>query len=331
MRLIQLVHVGVERRVCVVDSDVLRFLATHTSVHALANAALEAGQPLAAFAGRLVTDETVDYDDVWSARSPWSVLPAADHPDEPARCLVSGTGLTHRRSADQRQAMHAAGDAPTDSIRMYLWGEEGGRPATGKIGTSPEWFYKGTGTSLRGHNEPLTVPWYAEDGGEEPEIAGVYLIDAEGTPRRLGMAIGNEFADHRLEQRNYLYLAHSKLRECAIGPELVLDASFDDVRGRVSIERDGEVLWSREVRTGEANMCHSLANMEHHHFKYDAHRRARDVHIHFFGADAFSFGANIALQDGDVMEVAFDGFGRALRNPVVVERREQRLVEVRPA
>ena len=154
MRLIQLVHVGIERRVCLVDGDLLRFIATHTSVLALANAALAAGQPLAALAGRLVTDETVDYDDVYNGRSPWSVLPAADHPDEPARCLISGTGLTHRRSADQRQAMHAAGDTPTDSIRMYLWGEEGGRPAPGTIGTSPEWFYKGTGTTLRGHNEP---------------------------------------------------------------------------------------------------------------------------------------------------------------------------------
>ena len=125
MRLIQLVHVGVERRVCVVDGELLRFLAAHTSIYALANAALEAEQPLAAFADRLVTDETVDYDDVYTGRSPWSVLPAADHPDEPARCLISGTGLTHLGSAQARDDMHqqtqAETDKPvTDSMRM-LW------------------------------------------------------------------------------------------------------------------------------------------------------------------------------------------------------------------
>ena len=65
-------------------------------------------------------------------------------------------------------------------------------------------------------------------------------------------------------------------------------------------------------------MCHSLANMEHHHFKFAAHRRPGDVHIHFFGADAFSFGEGIRLADGDVMQVRWDGFGRPLRNAVRV-------------
>jgi hypothetical protein len=63
-------------------------------------------------------------------------------------------------------------------------------------------------------------------------------------------------------------------------------------------------------------MCHSLANIEHHHFKYESHRRPGDLHIHFFGADAFSFGDGVRLQDGDVMQVRFAGFGRALRNPL---------------
>ena len=56
-------------------------------------------------------------------------------------------------------------------------------------------------------------------------------------------------------------------------------------------------------------MCHSLANLEHHHFKFEAHRRPGDIHMHFFGADAFSFGEGVRLQDGDVMQVRFEGFG----------------------
>jgi hypothetical protein len=212
---------------------------------------------------------------------------------------------------------------------MYFDGLKGGRPAPGEIGVSPEWFYKGCGTTLRAHGEPLDVPNFAGDGGEEPEVAGVYIIDTEGRPRRVGMVMANEFSDHVVEKQNYLYLAHSKLRACAIGPELVVDPDFADVRGTVSIERGGETLWSKRVATGEANMSHSVANLEHHHFKYDAHRRPGDAHVHFFGADAFSFGDGIVLEDGDVMVVAFEGFGRPLRNPLRVERSPQKFVPVR--
>jgi hypothetical protein len=53
------------------------------------------------------------------------------------------------------------------------------------------------------------------------------------------------------------------------------------------------------------------------------------VHVHFFGADAFSFGEGVRLCDGDVMQVRFDGFGKALRNAVRVVAGEDSLVAVR--
>lgn len=316
MRLVQLEGPS-GRRVARVEASRLRVLDGIDSIYGLATAALAAGVPLADAANRIAAGDTLDYEAVYAGASEWRILPPIDHP-EPARCLVSGTGLTHIRSAANRQAMHAAGAQITDSMRMYEWGVEGGRPAAGAIGAAPEWFYKGTGLALRGHNDPLDVPSYAEDGGEEPEIAGVYVIDRDGAPRRVGMATGNEFSDHQFEKRNYLYLAASKLRVCALGPELVVDPDFRDVTGTVSIERAGATLWSKPIRTGEANMCHSLANMEHHHFKFEHHRRPGDVHVHFFGADAFSFGEGIRLEDGDWMQVAWDGFGRPLRNRVRV-------------
>ena len=303
MRLIQLESLQ-GRRLGVVEDDRIRLLSGPRSVYDFVAQRDERG------------DEFLDYGPIYAGDSAWRILPAIDHPAEPARCMVSGTGLTHIRSAANRNAMHAAAAAETDSMKMYRWGVEGGKPAPGEAGTSPEWFYKGTGLALRAHNQPLDVPAYAEDGGEEPEVAGVYVIDASGTPRRIGLVTGNEFSDHVLEKRNYLYLASSKLRPCAIGPELVLDAPFDLIEGEVSIERAGAVLWSKAIRTGESAMCHSLANIEHHHFKFEAHRRPGDVHVHFFGADAFSFGEGIRLQDGDVMQVRWDGLGRPLRNAV---------------
>lgn len=330
MRLIQLINPDGERRVCVVQDDRLRRVGEHSSVYALAQAALESNASLSATVNRYLTPEELGYDAIYEGRSGWRILPPIDHPDEPARCMVSGTGLTHKGSAADRQAMHAADTAPTDSMRMFQWGLEGGRPAPGQVGISPEWFYKGPGTILRAHGEALEVPSYAEDGGEEGELAGVYLIDSQGMPRRLGMTAGNEFSDHRVEKKNYLYLATSKLRTCAIGPELVIDPDYSSVPGEVSIERDGVPMWSKPILTGDAAMSHSLENMEHHHFKHDAHRRPGDLHIHFFGAAVLSFGEGIEMNDGDVMQVSFTGFGRPLRNPVRIIGAEETLVGVSP-
>ena len=150
---------------------------------------------------------------------------------------------------------------------MFQWGVEGGLPAEGAIGIAPEWFYKGDGSVLRGPGEALEIPGYAEDGGEEAEIAGVYVIDEDGNPCRVGLTQGNEFSDHKFEKRNYLNLAGSKLRPCSVGPELVIGCPFTDVRGEVRIERAGETVWQRKIASGEENMCHSLANMEHHHLR----------------------------------------------------------------
>jgi hypothetical protein len=329
MRLIQLRRPA-GRRIGQVEDHRIRLIEGAASIHALASHALSDGISLAAAVTNHLTPELLDYEPIYQGASEWQILPAVDHPGEPARCMVSGTGLSHIRSAHNRQAMHAADEKPTDSMRMYQWGLEAGRPAPGEVGASPEWFYKGTGTTLRAHNQPLDVPPYSTDGGEEPEIAGVYIVDDSGAPRRLGMAAGNEFSDHEFEKKNYLYLASSKLRTCAIGPELVVDPDFTQVSGQVAIERDGQTVWSKEIHTGESVMCHSLANIEHHHFKFEPHRRPGDIHVHFFGADAFSFGEGVRLANGDIMQVQFAGFGRALRNPLRTANSADHLVLVRP-
>jgi hypothetical protein len=227
--------------------------------------------------------------------------------------------------------MHISGQAElTDSMRMFQIGLDGGRPDSGLVGAPPEWFYKGVGTIVRAPNEQLRVPAYADDGGDEAEIAGVYLIGERGEPFRIGLAQGNEFADHVHEAKNYLYLAESKLRDCALGPELVIEPAFDHVPGRAAVERAGKVIWQAAQASGERHMCHSLANLEHHHFKHNWHRRPGDLHIHFLGADMFSFKDRLRLEDGDVMEISFEGFGRPLRNPIRIEREEQKLVRVKP-
>jgi hypothetical protein len=328
IRLVQLQNGGT-RAVAVVEEPHLRLLKDTPSIYELAAAAVTEGLRLTDLIRLRAGDIRLDYDAIYAGRATWHLLAAADHPSEPARCLVSGTGLTHLGSAKNRQSMHAAKEAElTDSMKMYRWGVEGGKPMPGQPGIAPEWFYKGPGTILRRPGEPLVVPAHAEDGGEEAEIAGVYYIGPDGRPWRIGMAIGNEFSDHKFERKNYLNLAGSKIRNCALGPELVVNPDFLRVPGTVSIERSGREIWTREIETGENEMCHSLANLEHHHFKFATHRRPGDLHVHYYGAHSLSFGDGLVLADGDVMAISFVGFGRALRNPLRVEKPPAALVEV---
>lgn len=215
LRLTQLHHPHYGRRVARVDEPQLIFLTGPVSVYELASMAIRNATTLTEQIDACTSGESVDYESIYVGTSDWKLLPAFDHPDDVNRCMVSGTGLTHRASAQNRQAMHDAGAQATltDSMKMYQLGEAGGRPAAGQAGVQPEWFYKG-------------------------------------------------------------------------------------------------------IATGEANMAHSLANLEYHHFKYANHRIAGQAHLHFYGADTFSFGENVRLQDGDYMEVRWEGMGRPLGNPL---------------
>lgn len=330
MHLVQIRN-GERRTVAIVKGPRIYLAKPDISVYELALKAIRQGRKLTELAQQVISDESLEYDAVYQGKSDWRLLPPLDHPTDPGRVIVSGTGLTHKVSAENRAAMHQqVTSSVTDSMRMYQMGKEGGNPADGNIGVQPEWFYKGNGLILRAHGDDLEVPAYADDGGEEPEIAGAYVIADDGQPYCVGLTIGNEFSDHVMEKQNYLYLAPSKLRNCSIGPELIVGGRelFTNITGTVVIERHGTAIWTSNIYTGEANMCHTLANLEHHHFKYDMHRRPGDVHIHFFGADAFSFGEKILLKNGDVMEVSFPGFGRSLRNPLRIVPKQQSLIRV---
>lgn len=255
----------------------------------------------------------------------WLVSPLAGV--DPRRILVSGTGLTHFPSAQGRDQMHAGGqDTQTDSMRMFLDGCAGGKPGRGEVGHQPEWFYKGDGSQIVGPGAVLARPGFAWDGGDEAELAGVYLIDGDGRPHRLGFCLGNEFSDHRMEKQNYLWLAHSKLRPAALGAELLIGDLPPTVRGRSRILRSGSTVWEREFASGEEQMTHSIANLEHHHFKYPQFRRPGDLHVHFFGAAALSFADGVEALDGDVFEIEAAPFALPLRNRLTFQAEETVIV-----
>lgn len=309
-RLIQFAENGTRGVALLGDYDAPMRVNGVETVLQLAQAAIDAGRSLADEAHDRLGD-AIDLDRV-------DLLAPIDHSDS-AHCWLTGTGLTHLGSAEGRDKMHqpAAGGTLTDSMRMFNLGLDGGKPAPGEQGVQPEWFYKGDGSHLVGPGAPLASPAFALDGSEEPELAGIYLIDGEGRPRRLGYALANEFSDHVTERGNYLWLAHSKLRHAALGAELLLGDLPDDVRGTTRIVRGGETIWEKPFLSGEANMSHSLANLEAHHFKYALFRRPGDIHVHFFGTATLSFADGVATQAGDIFEIEAAPFRLKLANPLV--------------
>jgi hypothetical protein len=162
----------------------------------------------------------------------------------------------------------------------------------------------------------LEIPPFTSQGGEEAELVAIYVIDKGGVPRRVGFTQGNEFADPALAKRDPGAFSHGKLRTCSIGPELLLDADITDVSGHIEIERAGAVLWSKEFRAGESHMHYPLARVEQNLFRYPTHRRPGDAYVHYLGAAVPPFEDGSTLQDGDAVTIAFDGFGKPLRNPI---------------
>ncbi|MEO5564272.1 MAG: hypothetical protein ABIR18_12580, partial [Chitinophagaceae bacterium] len=90
-----------------------------------------------------------------------------------------------------------------------------------------------------------------------------------------------------------------------------------------------ETLWTKDIKSGEENMAHSLGNLEYHHFKYEAHRQPLQAHVHFLGADAFSFGAGIQLKTGDTTKIRWNGLGRALINTIKVATEKEEYIGVK--
>ena len=313
MRLAQIIDGKGERALVATRGASSARVKGYDTAYALAQAAIEAGTTLAECIAVRGLGEPID---LALAAADGRILPPLDHTD-PAHVFVTGTGLTHLGSAEGRDRMHknlADAAALTDSMKMFKMGLEGGKPVAGVRGVQPEWFYKGDGSTLVAPGGTLPSPDFALDGGEEPEIVGVYLIGPGRRVFRLGFALGNEFSDHVTEKQNYLFLAHSKLRASSFGPELLLGDLPADIRGTSRIRRNGVLVFDKPFMSGEANMSHSIANLEAHHFKYDLFRRPGDVHVHFFGTATLSFSEGVTTKKGDVFEIAAQGFGLPLVN-----------------
>jgi hypothetical protein len=327
MRLAQIIDEAGKRALVVTARGESRLVKGARTTYDLAMQAIAAGETIRKLIASRGIGKTVD---LAAALKQRRILNPIDHKDA-AHLLVTGTGLTHLGSAEGRDKMHKDAADPakqTDSMRMFRLGLEGGKPQGSALGVQPEWFYKGDGSTVAAPGGDLPSPDFALDGGEEPEIVGVYVVSPDGAPVRVGFALGNEFSDHVTERQNYLYLAHSKLRASSFGPELLIGELPPDVQGVSRIKRDKSTLWEKPFISGEQNMSHSIANLEAHHFKYDLFRRPGDVHVHFFGTATLSFSDGIKTQKGDVFEIEAEAFGLPLRNRLTIAKAKKAKVRV---
>ncbi|WP_235964960.1 AraD1 family protein [Caenimonas soli] len=318
LRLLQFLRPDGSRAVGLVESAArVRVLAGCDSTYALASQALAERVPLAHLAKKLASAERVDYGELVERQA---VLVPLDHPD-PAHMLVSSSGLTHlgsERTRDHlRRALQVDDASLSDSLRLFKLGLEQGRPTgNGTPGVAPEWHFKGTGRSVVHPYQDFPVASFAEDASEEPELAGLYLIGADGMPRRLGFALANELSDHITERSNSGLVSHAKLCGSSFGPELLLDDLPASIAGVSRIVRKGRKRWEKPFLTGEDHMSHSIGNIEFHHFKYDQFLVPGDVHVHYFGTATLSFSEGIKVDASCRFEISAPPFGHPLINGI---------------
>ena len=298
-----------------------RRVAGWDTVYDLAAEAIAEGRSLAELvAEQLTTERWIS--PAWRPKAAccrlWTTRATGAHAGHRHRAVASGLGRGARQDAPRpgrggdahRQHAHVQARA-----RGRQAGSGAGRRAAGmvlqgrRLGSSPR----------------RASPWRARPSrstaARSRRSSGLYLIGADTQPWRVGFALGNEFSDHVTEKQNYLYLAHSKLRACSIGPELLVGDLPRDLRGTSRIRRGGAVVWEKPFLSGEGNMCHSIENLERHHFKYPAvpppRRRPRTLLRHL---DAELLGR---VQDAARRRVRDrDGaFGRPLRNALALSPR----------
>ncbi len=317
MRTIQYTKGGKLIAAKVIDNDTVQPINVEGGIIAAAQNAIDENVSLADWIDSHLEQRTESYQLIVDEER---LLPPMTH-SQPAQCLVSGTGLTHLGSADTRSNMHAqmSGSAEsqlTDSMKIFKLGVEGGKPEQGKVGALPEWFYKGDGHTIVAPGSSIPAHGFSLDAGEEPELVGLYIIGNDKKPYRVGFAIGNEFSDHVTEKGNYLWLAHSKLQYSSFGPELLIGDLPENLTGQSLIHRGDKTAWNKEFLTGEANMSHTISNLEHHHFKYEQFCQPGHMHVHYFGTSTLSFADEFTTQAGDIFEISIPEFGRSLCNRI---------------
>ncbi|WP_406359639.1 fumarylacetoacetate (FAA) hydrolase [Streptomyces sp. NBC_00715] len=194
------------------------------------------------------------------------------------------------------------------------WGGETA-PEGGEF-TPPKWFFKGFGDWVRLPGEALNVPAHPVALIEEPEVALVYVNDAEGTPHYAGYTFGNDLCDIGLHRQDPGYNPYCKLCDTALTPWLFLGPPPRTVTGRVTIVRDGATAWEGSFDCGDDALYYRVQDMADHLFTFPAVRRPGLVNYVLLGADEASFHDGFRIADGDRIAIDVKSHGVTFENQV---------------
>ncbi|MFI0418881.1 FAH family protein [Spongiactinospora sp. 9N601] len=182
---------------------------------------------------------------------------------------------------------------------------------------APNWVIKGFGSWLRMPGEPLTVPAAPIALLEEPEVALVYVNDADGTPHYAGYTFGNDLNDIGLHLQNpWGWTPYAKLCDTSLTPWLFLDEPPRTVAGRIVIERAGATAWEGPFACGSDAIYHRVPDMVGNLFSYPAVRRPGLVNYLLLGADKASYHDGFTIADGDRLTIEVTSHDVVLSNVV---------------
>lgn len=156
---------------------------------------------------------------------------------------VWAAGVTYVRSRKARVAESSAAD-----LYQMVYDAE-----------RVEVFFKAIGWRVLGHGDAVRVRRDSNWNVPEPELT--LLLNRAG--EIVGYTAGNDVSSRDIEGQNPLYLPQAKIYDgaCALGPGIVIAAAdaMRSLRIRMTIERDGEVLFEGE--TSSAKIKRSLEEM----------------------------------------------------------------------
>jgi 2-dehydro-3-deoxy-D-arabinonate dehydratase len=159
-----------------------------------------------------------------------ALLPPVEPDQEVWAC-----GVTYLRSREAREAESTVADVYG---RVYQ-------------AERPELFFKSIGWRVVGHQMPIRVRDDSRWNVPEPELT--LVVNSRG--QIVGYTAGNDVSSRDIEGENPLYLPQAKVYDgaCAVGPgiRLVDPATLRDLPIVLSITRDGQNVFTGEVRTSQ--------------------------------------------------------------------------------
>jgi 2-dehydro-3-deoxy-D-arabinonate dehydratase len=208
---------------------------------------------------------------------------------------IWAAGVTYFRSR-QARAEEAIEATPYDRV----YGAE-----------RPELFCKCAGWRVRGAGESVAVR--ADSTWDVPEPELTLVLDA--SVHIVGYTIGNDVSSRSIEGENTLYLPQAKTYDgsCAIGPAIVpAGAVRPPFAIRMSIERDGAVIYDGETSTAE--MKRELEDIA----SYLGRAITFPVGVFLMTGTGIVPDPPFTLTDGDVVKISIEGLG-------MLENRVERL------